>query len=141
MASASFACTTETHEQCSERYGKHLRTSADGYASVFESDGLRVFAGFHDGKVVEIAYRKLPPSPDYSGPLPQMTVSEIHALLRKNSGDVPWENSHPDLYTVNYICREKKLMAAYSTLTGQLIITAQNVPGRLVGMIPELDKQ
>ncbi len=121
---SSFACAEETFEQCSGRYGTHLNTSADGYASVFESDGFRVFAGFLNGRAVE----------------PQMSVGEIHSLLRKNSGGAPWENSHPDLYTVNYTCPEKNLTATYSTLTGQLFITSGNTPRRLAAMIPDLDK-
>lgn len=137
---SSFACAEETFEQCSGRYGTHLNTSADGYASVFESDGFRVFAGFLNGRAVEISYRKLPSSPNHPGPLPQMSVGEIHSLLRKNSGGAPWENSHPDLYTVNYTCPEKNLTATYSTLTGQLFITSGNTPRRLAAMIPDLDK-
>lgn len=138
-ASCSWACMSETLEQCIQRYGPPLRVSADQHVYVFEIEGLRVFASIHEGKVKEIVYKKLAPSSDYTGPTPQMSTNEIHAILGKNARDATWEKSHPDLYTVNYSCRDRNLAAAYSTLTGLLTIAEQGSSQKLAERIPELD--
>ena len=122
MGSAAVARIGESFEQCTHRYGKHVRISDDGEVYVFESAGFRVFAEFDDGKVDRIAYKKLSPTKDYVGPPIQISTPEIHALLEKNFGCEKWETSHPDLYTVVYKCPENKMSALYSTLTGRLII-------------------
>ncbi len=138
-ASCSWACMSEILEQCIQRYGAPLRVSVDQHVYVFEIDGLRVFASIHEGKVEEIVYKKSTPSSDYTGPTPQMSTNEIHEILGKNAHDATWEKSHPDLYTVNYMCRDRNLTATYSTLTGLLTIADQGSSQKLAERISELD--
>lgn len=116
----------ENFDECTGRYGKHVRISNDGQVYVFESSGFRIFAEFDDGKVDRIAYKKLLPTKDYVGPPVQISTSEIHELMARNFGGEEWETLHPDLYTMVYNCPGKKMSAIYSTLTGRLIVFTES---------------
>lgn len=122
----------ETFDECTARYGKHVRISDDGEVYVFESGSFRIFIEFHEGKADLIAYKRLAPTKDYVGKPIQMTTTEIHSLLDKNFGDSPWKTSHPDLYRVDYICEDKSMTATYSTLTGKLLVLTDKALQRVL---------
>lgn len=121
----------ETFEECTARYGRHVRISNDGLVHVFESGRFRIFVEFNGGKADEVIYKKIPPDKDYVGAPLQLSTNEIHTLLKNNFGGTPWETTHPDLYTIDYHCPEKDWTATYSTLTGHLILLTKAAAERL----------
>ena len=130
-AGDSLARIGETFDECTERYGKHVRISNDGRVYVFESGRFRIFVEFSDGKADELSYKKVPPDKDYVGAPLQLTTNEIHTLLQNNFGGEKWETKHPDLYTIDYEDPAKEWTATYSTLTGRLILLTKTAAERV----------
>ena len=130
-AASATARIGETFEECTARYGRHVRISNDGQVHVFESGRFRLFVEFHDGKADEIVYKRIPPDKDYVGAPLQLSTGEIHALLEKNFGDAPWQTSHPDLYTIDYAGPGGAWSASYSTLSGRLTVLTDTAARRL----------
>jgi len=121
----------ETFDECTARYGRHVRISNDGVVHVFESGRFRIFVEFHDGQAEEVIYRKIPPDKDYVGAPVQLSTNEIHTLLKNNFGGAPWETTHPDLYTIDYTCPDGAWTASYSTLSGRLTLLTKAAADRL----------
>lgn len=138
-AGASFARIGETFEECTARYGRHVRISNDGKVHVFESGRFRLFIELRDGKADAIIYRKIPPDKDYVGAPLQFSTSEIHTLLKNNFGGAPWKTTHPDLYTINYEDPDGAWSASYSTLTGRLVLLTKAAADRLAAEKKEAD--
>ena len=139
VAAPAQARIGETFDQCTERYGRHVRISNDGQVHVFESGRFRIFVEFHDGKADEVIYKKIPPDKDYVGAPLQLSTSEIHTLLKNNFGEAEWKTEHPDLYTIHYRGADDAWAADYSTLSGRLILVTKAAAERLARQKQEAD--
>lgn len=129
----------ESFDQCTARYGRHVRLSDDGQVHVFEAGKFRIFIEFTGDKADEVIYRKIPPGRDYVGKPLQLSTGEIHSLLRNNFGGKEWNVAHPDLYTIAYTDPAGGWSASYSTLSGNLILLTREAADRLALAKQEAD--
>lgn len=129
----------ESFDECTKRYGRHVRLSDDGKVHVFESGRFRIFIEFNGDSAEEVIYRKIPPGRDYVGKPVQLATSEIHSLLKSNFGEGEWDVAHPDLYTIAYSDPQGGWNASYSTLTGNLILLTRAAAERLAAAKQEAD--
>lgn len=113
----------ETYEQCVARYGKPTEEvpaltvgSLKAQGAIFHTkDNLEVFAIFHDGQAIQIAYSRQPAA--------DLPAEQIQTLLADNSVGEKWTVLNPDA-TPNY-WQTAHAFAVYDAQLRQLIFTSR----------------
>ncbi len=118
----------ETHEQCVARYGSPTEEIPDFaigsmkvLGSIFQKDGLEIFAIFVDGRAIQVAYSRRPAA--------DLPAAQIQTLLTDNAAGETWRVLSTDA-TPNY-WETSRSYAVHDANLRQLIFTNRDYFDRL----------